>query len=72
MSNIYDTLNTYLALKPHVVTWESNCPFCKDKEKSLIVHRYPETWNCTKCGKNGTAEEFVKLYEHPNKITGAR
>jgi DNA primase len=72
MSTIHDTINVYLPLKPHVVTWEANCPFCKDKEKSLVVHRYPPTWSCTKCGKGGTAEEFVKLYEPPPKTTRTR
>jgi DNA primase len=64
MSNIYEIINLYVPLKPHVLLWESNCPFCKDKEKSLRVDREKETWLCTKCGKAGNAEQFKELYEN--------
>jgi len=62
--SIYKIINLYIPLRAHVAQWEANCPFCKDRERSLIVDRKNETWHCFKCGKGGNSERFKELYEN--------
>jgi len=44
--------------------WKINCPFHDDAKESLVVTPSKSLWQCSICGKGGSAIDFVSLHDH--------
>lgn len=65
---INEVVGFFIKLKKSGSSYESCCPFHKEKSPSFKIHKSKNSWKCFGCGAGGGAIDFVIKYNNSSFI----
>ncbi len=68
MSGIINQLRPYLNLNVIQDRATCNCPFCMDKDKTMVVSDQTDDFKCFTCGETGNADYFFKRLHEVQEV----
>lgn len=71
-TDIVELIGRHFPLKRAGATFRALCPFHDEKTPSFHVNPARQRFHCFGCGADGSAFDFVMLYEHVDFATAAR